>query len=134
MSLESWKKEFYPIDAIRPLWTEEAAIKHSLMKWKGLQERALRKHKVLPTYGGGVTTENDQVPSGSLSCALCQFTSMNCAACPLNKVSPGACTTNSDSLWIQYVRGHDPMPMIWALRKTLWFYKIKKLWRKLKWK
>ena len=81
MSLETWKAEFYPIEADKT--TKEQAIEHSLRKWQGLTPENLKKHGVIHERFAGVIDENDfragkptymypeAVPIDAGTCALC---------------------------------------------------------------
>lgn len=93
MSLESWKKEFYPVDACEIEGLVDAA-KHSLKKWEGLLSENRKKHGVilnkdsdLEEGGGGI------ILLDGTSCALCQVAG-ECVACPLNSIQ-NCCEDNS---------------------------------------
>ena len=69
MSLETWKSEFYPIDADKV--EAEDAISHSLNKWIGLQPENLAKHDVRASLYDGITDGSDRMYVGGDACALC---------------------------------------------------------------
>ena len=50
MSIESWKAEFYPVEAAEV--SAEDALAHSLKKWQGLQEESLLKHSLVKCRDG----------------------------------------------------------------------------------
>ena len=107
MSLESWKAEYLAVDVED--CSEEDALKHSLIKWRGLQEANLAEHKV--RLDNAFLIEDD--PYGYLridgeTCALCYHYFMtedmhreNCAKCPL---------VSCNLEWGSFVEG-DPVPM-----------------------
>lgn len=132
MSLETWKKEFYPSPASsfrKKSWLE--AAEHSLKKWKGLREENCDKHNVeLDQVGDVVDSHNfsDSFLIDSGSCALCvrsaryngDFLSNNCKICPLAKTLGRSCGgINDGSIFEKYVENGDPEPMILALEKTV---------------
>ena len=130
MSLKTWKKEFYPVEADSPeaQASTRAAIEHSLRKWRGLRPEALLKHEVrlVGLYNAEVVDDCSSQFINGRSCALCiQFddASGNCDGCPIFKVSGVACdpAKNSDevSAWEVYVHDADPEPMIAQLEKAL---------------
>ena len=59
MSLKTWKKEFYPKEAIDAIKTELMATKHSLRKWRGLTKANLKKHGLVQT-GDFIHKKNNQ--------------------------------------------------------------------------
>lgn len=133
MSLATWKKEFYPVEADSPeaQASARAAIEHSLRKWRGLRPEALLKHEVRlegPHHKEVVDAGRADERQGisSRSCALCvRFDDAggNCDGCPIVKVSGMACdhAENIDEVtaWEVYVHDADPEPMIAQLEKAL---------------
>ena len=133
MSLKTWKKEFYPVEANSPeaQASTRAAIEHSLRKWRGLRPEALLKHEVRlegPHHKEVVDAGRADERQGisSRSCALCfRFDDAdgNCDGCPIVKVSGRACDPGKDSdevsAWEVYVHDADPEPMIAQLEKAL---------------
>ena len=83
MSIESWKAEFYPVEADK--CPKENVVAHSIRKWEGLYADNLKKH--------GLEVDSDYIEDclydrfyiDSSSCALCQ-THFTCGDCPLYKV------------------------------------------------
>lgn len=138
MSLDTWKKEHYPVEANdeslknNPL----AATRHSLIKWYGLRERVLFKHG-LKVHGGTLfdPSSEEQLKIDSDTCALCEsyyHTSddsrdiYRCVECPLAKQRkadhPTPCDlrlkTESMSPYRMWDDNHNPEPMIDALELT----------------
>lgn len=125
MSLETWKAEFYPIEASKVL--VEDAVQHSLRKWRGLTKENLKKH--------GVKQDGNSIYDvfGSLrlnygSCALCfhyECSVSDCPGCPLVSVLGTRCDicVNRDdehivSPYREFIWRNDPLPMIEALEKA----------------
>ena len=134
MSLETWKKEFYPVeaDSLEAQASTRTAIEHSLRKWRGLRPEALLKHEVRleGPYNKEVVDDCADAENGprfllgNQSCALCLYiTDYTCEACPIFNVSGAACdpAENSDEVtaWEVYVHDADPEPMIAQLEKAL---------------
>jgi hypothetical protein len=142
MSLESWKEEFYPVEAQDMNHsTEKDCLQHSLKKWEGLTKENLDKHHVrvgkypqLLIAGRGLGS----LRITSNSCALCVKNLVNCSECILQKTLPGTCgeatspyefiTYKHDNYLQDFCSGcaydafkdnEDPRPMIEALQKTL---------------
>lgn len=115
MSEQTWFKEFYPIDAGDV--PASKAIKHSLVKWRGLRKESLRKH--------GLTKPPIEV--NDESCALCKnYISpsdfwdevdflTNCSDCPLKQFLGKRCDYSDNSVFIKYLDYGNPEPMIAAL-------------------
>lgn len=135
MSLISWKEEFFhrKLDNIQT-WSEIEIIDHSILKWEGLRQENLNRHKVrLDKYlFHNVVDSRPQVcpahvPINSDSCALCERWygntnedyRNNCHSCPLYQLGYGC--EERDSPWRQFdVRDSNPDPelMIRALKET----------------
>lgn len=130
MSLESWKKEFYPITANRT--NKKDAIEHSLLKWKGLTGKNLAKHNVKIKVGAVADDENMLYVDGD-SCSLCYHyyndtsswvEGSRCEDCPLYKTLGMDCEGEEQdnyeggpySVW-RYTK--NPSAMIEALERTL---------------
>jgi hypothetical protein len=124
MSLETWKKEFYPIEASEEMSAKEA-IEHSLRKWKGLRSENLDKHGVdARAEVQYIFGEDSFLAIDGSSCALCvKFLELDenlpwCYHCPLAKTLGRSC--GSDGMpYITWMETGNPEPMIKALRKTL---------------
>lgn len=138
MSFESWKAEFYLVDAQdRSVRSVDAALDHSLRKWEGLREKNLEKHglvqigtslfEALPddTYDGyGLELRID-----GETCALCAHFSCSSdfsyslkPACPLDAKRGAPCDVEREDernspyhAWSKY--GHAG-PMIRWLKLT----------------
>lgn len=142
MTVESWKEEFYPIEADR--CPKEEAIQHSLRKWSGLTENNLLKHEVkvdgaraiaggayvLPMNANGLRG-NHYVEIDSRSCSLCHhYNQGDCSACPITfyKQSEKMDTNQWEQCSTEYLhwrRVKDPHPMIELLKNTLAFMEKK---------
>lgn len=135
MSLETWKEEFYPVEA-NEVKGAIAATKHSLQKWIGLKEKNLKKHGML-AEGLRIKNKKDSyeeegftVASPS-SCALCESFFKDCERgdpckrCPIFKYKGRSCCSDgADSTIREYEKfveedDKNPEPMIRLLRKTL---------------
>lgn len=97
MSLESWKEEFYPVEASK--CSREEALNHSLLKWSGLKKENLDKHGLTflmgdILYGDLRTGQLFQIDAST--CALCYHHRCEnedeelCATCPLSIARGGA--------------------------------------------
>lgn len=106
MSEQTWMKEFYPVDACDV--PADKAIKHSLVKWRGLRKESLRKH--------GLTQPPIEV--NDESCALCKnyiLEVSDCSDCPLKQFLGNRCDYSDYSVFIKYLDYENPEPMIAAL-------------------
>jgi hypothetical protein len=147
MTIETWKKEFYPVEAED--CPEDQAIEHSLLKWQGLSPDNLAKHglELSPRFAGiiEIGKEYDDANAkffiGSDSCALCHHfhsddpdedengDETHCLECPLAITRGAACDhllvdeegeeLENESPWHEYAKSRDPKPMILWLTKTL---------------
>lgn len=124
MSIESWKKEFYEVEAkdvpVEPL----AATIHSLLKWQGLTAENLAKHRLIKlgrTIGDDETGERFYIDSDR--CALCQQYVMKttCVQCPL-ALYLGAVNSHvregCREPYKAFTNDGNPQPMIQALQGT----------------
>lgn len=130
MSLKSWKKEFYPIDASRVKDVREAIL-HSLHKWQGLRQEALDRHglQIVDSYIGTFRMNSPRLLIGSRSCALCHLTKSysSCAECVLfvsrNYTSCDSHMSDEDtSPWCAWLFYSNPEPMIASLEYALYYY------------
>lgn len=133
MSLDSWKKEFYPVEANKV--SEENALAHSLQKWDGLRPKNLDRHSV--TVYRAVLQDEDgyRLTIADGSCALCHqymyedmdpFSGGVCMACPLYKirgipcdVSAGGSEFYETSPYDVFRTKNDPEPMINLIKKAM---------------
>lgn len=130
MSLETWKKEFYPIPADK-VKSHKKAVEHSILKWTGLFPKNLKKHNIYKTKNTGIyeppsiTTDEDNYNFviDCSTCALCCLVEndrdVNCDNCKIVKVTGKRC----DNPWIRWRDKTDPKPMLKVLRKVLRSYK-----------
>lgn len=125
MSVRSWKKEFYPISAIKLAEKTDDPIQlteHALRKWKGLIPLNLNKHELK----GPPFFRNEE------SCSLCQhflnkYNQYNmCERCPIVRSGQLSCCDESDSSsYNKYLETGNVIPMIKTLEKAL-IYLLKK--------
>ncbi|MEE9366040.1 MAG: hypothetical protein V3W44_05060 [Dehalococcoidales bacterium] len=119
MSLETWKKEFYPTLASR--CSKGRAVAHSLRKWRGMLNKNLKRH--------GLKRENCVVIDGaqrfyfiidSGSCALCKhyIDVGRCRECPLSEISGRDCG-DARGPYERWMKTGNAKPMIKALEKAL---------------
>ncbi len=90
MSFNTWKAEYYPVDAHDT--HVDDALAHSIRKWDGFMPQALKKHDghVDGYYGGYIRfADNVLIVDGS-TCALCVHHLQHaCRTCPLAQVRGG---------------------------------------------
>lgn len=122
MSLQSWKKEFYPVPADEVY--KKGALAHSLQKWMGLTKEALRKHGLRHKEVGGVSAIIDK--SGhrllidSTSCALCLWYP-GCSGCPIQDVRGERCDREKGGHRTPYdwwTKKYNPRPMLALLKRA----------------
>ncbi len=119
MPLESWKKEFYSVDA--SLVPDHKALAHSLRKWEGALRKNRERHGVewcsvssyTPPY---VADGKDSVIFGASSCALCSCffcnTHRNGGAeqCPVEVVTGETC--------VEVYELYSPKEMVKLLKRV----------------
>jgi len=136
VSLETWKAEFYPVEASAT--RIEDATAHSLRKWVGLRKENLERHGVF--YSSDTRRVTDQpvdlfssygLVVSNESCALCHHHNKDraeqpCGDCPLAISRDGVPCDESDrdesSVWILWgasLSTQNPEPMIAALEAAL---------------
>lgn len=120
MSIETWKKEFYPVEAC-DVPTEEA-LDASILKWRGVLDTHLKKHKLTRN---GITIigapEEDCFELNADTCALCtHYIDENCEGCPLYLSTGKTCDgISGGSPWQEVVFGKkSPKVMVNALLKA----------------
>lgn len=118
MSLQTWKSEFYKVDAYKVGPAD--AVAHSALKWRGLLPENLKRHKVMHVGTNVVDDATGRHFTLYSSCALC--TNFSCNVCPLFLQEGLACDDTGAkgeiSLWHQAIRGsEDARPMVEALNK-----------------
>jgi hypothetical protein len=114
MSLASWKKEHYPVNAERV--EKDDALKHALNKWKGLRPQSLKKHDVnlsnrVHLNGYPIITIR--------SCALCIHYYPRCFECPLYELRNERCYEGKDNPYVDMLTMLNPEPMIALLEQAL---------------
>lgn len=128
MSIESWNREFYPVD----VWDvpQDQAIQHSLTKWQGLNKTALRRHKVWVVGSRLYDAQEKVFRIDDSTCALCvHYASVApaCHDCPLALLRGGVpCDSAegderyfSDTPYGKFVKQSDPRPMQRLLARAL---------------
>ena len=92
MSLESWRKEYYPVDADKLTSRDDKVlIEASLLKWIGLQKGNLAEHGLKKNIDCGRLFVGTHRLSGSRNCSLCtKHWDDGCYNCPLENCSYGS--------------------------------------------
>ena len=86
MSIKTWKKIHYPVEAGDCPTDNLSLLKHALLKWTGLREDVLKKHKLTVTRSGDVMDRDDYFSIDTETCSLCiryYKSNSNCKKCPL---------------------------------------------------
>lgn len=132
MSMDSWKKEFYPVEA--SLCSHENAVQHSLRKWGGLLKKNMKKHGLLvDDFSTIADCDGNTFDIDDSSCALCLLyyrhnvvDSEKCAACPLYEELGRSCDSSGDytdtsksAPYAVFCRTGDARPMVYALRRII---------------
>lgn len=122
MSIETWKKEFYPVRATSRM-SKKAAIEHSIKKWEGLLPENLKKHEVVIDVCGDVHDDEINFEICDESCALCQkYVHERCIKCPLYEKLGFGCgkgAIEDGDGWVYYMEEGDPELMLKNLRSLL---------------
>ncbi len=113
MTLESWKSEFYPIEASEV--PESEAVAQSLQKWIGLRKENLDKHECFLDEFGVVDVNGEYLMINADSCALCSYYQLaGCGICPLSEAGYGC--ELYESPWDKFTEDNSNVePMIAAL-------------------
>jgi hypothetical protein len=114
MTLQTWKDEYYDIEASEAIDNPLTAAQHSLKKWRGLTLENLQKHG-LEKEGGSRSIWNGwggRLNIDGYTCALCILVDDNCRKCGLWELGYGCKADQEYGIW--YYRD-DPLPMIKAL-------------------
>jgi len=133
MSLETWKEEFYPVDAdcFSVDNPDIELVEHSLRKWRGLRDKNIKKHNVVHNIVVGEVYDKAEdegyVQIGAESCALCTVYidgvdnhdghHESCCFCPLTDTRELPCDRGRGAPWLIYTNTGDPEPMIKALEE-----------------
>jgi len=127
MSIQSWKKEFYPVDASKCRKSILKALKHTLLKYTGTLKKNLKKHDIEKEKGSGRLFDCRGMSYGKFgfgedTCALCPNNFPDCSTCILYKSGNG-CLEDYDEDKINpyrfFVSDSDPKPMIRILKKLI---------------
>lgn len=118
MSVDSWKKEYYPIPADKVMINEKALVKHSLRKWLGIRPKNLKKHKVYARKAGIGGLEGPPFLFDASTCSLCEkhLGVFDCEYCPLLKQQGMPCGAIGTPYHHWLITG-NPYPMITELLK-----------------
>ena len=144
MSLETWKAEFYPVDARNV--PKHLAINHSLQKWIGMRPSNLARHQVCLERSGpvfiydGIAGDSAEfqvkLRINGRSCALCYWYLKDgydeelCTECPLYQLRGASCdqrkTTPDNaedfspcfSPWEEMTANNNVEPMIQLLTQA----------------
>ena len=118
MSIESWKKEFYPVLADSACKTDLQALRHTLKKYHGLRPENIKKHNLTHRYNVIRDSRDIFLFTGS-SCALCRKYSSFCKSCPIRKSEGGSCSEKENGAYIKLMNDSDPEPMILLMEKLI---------------
>jgi hypothetical protein len=140
MSLETWKKEFYPVTAKQAARsTILQSLLHSLRKWRGLTQRNLKRHGLRLVGHTIIDGEHNNLKRFHINaetCGLCHkfyegFGHTRCSRCPLAILRRGhACDYNCRSPYHVFIWCSNPLPMIRLLEKAVKLYQRKARKRK----
>lgn len=130
MSLDSWKAEFYPVEADQV--PKKQAIAHALQKWIGLRKENLNRHglqvfcSTIWEKTEGVFYQDAPVMAiNADSCSLCHFyLKKQCEKCPLfattgHRECEGDLDNGVYSPYEHWQSFHNPERMITALQQAL---------------
>ena len=113
MSLQEWKKRYYPVPAeeVAKTGDVDAMLQHALLKWSGLKPNILKKYKL----GKGTKTlsdANDQYfVTGGDTCALCLYFNICSKKCPLYD-----CQLEG---WFLWILDSNPTLMLQRIKKAI---------------
>lgn len=144
MSLDTWKEEFYPTDAVEFYGSTDwlAGLNHAHTKWIGFRPECLERHD-LTNIGAAILKDDDgeRMYINGSTCALCSMAHvsnapLDCSLCPLyrangriscdhNIIGDNAVCPNRMSPWAEFVRNKNPEPMINLIQKALGIYNEK---------
>ena len=130
MSIESWKKEFYPVDAKTVAEINNLAMfQHTLLKYKGARKENLKKHRV-KIINARIFSERRSAYGYPFkftdsTCSLCFAYHYigYCTSCPIHKAGQD-CNTVDDVPYQKFLDG-DPEPMIELMKKLIKKERIK---------
>jgi hypothetical protein len=130
MSLKSWRKEFYKVDAKDV--SEADALEHSILKWRGLLPSNLKRHKLRADSGNVIESIVHELylRIDSDTCALCvhhvELLQGLCANCPLSQVREDtrcdwAMNHERRAPYHDFTNNNNPKPMLkWLRRAKVW--------------
>ena len=120
MSLDSWKKEFYPEPANECSYDQ--ALEHSILKWTGLLPENLEKHGMVRLDNCIESLSRDGwLLIGGDSCALCRYhySPKNLCwddedPCPIVSVTEETC----DADYKKFLKEYQVTPMLSLLLRV----------------
>ena len=124
MSLESWKKEFYPVAASEE-HSDVEAIKHGILKWTGYSRESLEKHTLNKLCNTIYDVDwTDEFNFSISTCSLClkYYYENMCVECPLFLIDQGCLAVHHDGAISPYyttIKDGDPKYILEALKKAL---------------
>ena len=121
MSLQSWKDEFYPVDASECGKSHREQLEHSLRKWRGATKENAAKHGcfykdhfVISKAESECSGYPKAMGFGTKSCALCK--NNRCRDCPIFLSGRHSCI----SIVSEYAASdNDPSSIIAVLEELL---------------
>lgn len=101
MSIDTWKKEFYPTDA--ETTSIVGAVAHSIRKWRGIYSSNLRKHSLHKGYMFITDSGGKSFCLDSTTCSLCHhyYIRTGCKKCPIFLNTGSSC--GQDSLYVKAI-------------------------------
>lgn len=120
MSLESWKAEFYPVDAKDV--SEADALAHSLKKWEGLRKENLERHRGKHNEHRHIEFEDGIFMVNDGTCACCVHWDEDddgCPGCPLSQDRGERCDGGDDAPYGKFTLEHNPEPMIQLIQLAI---------------
>jgi hypothetical protein len=82
MSIETWKKEFYPVTADKCPKNKKAALRHAFKKWRGLLKKNLRRHGLI-RQGSWIGSKHDLAITKYISSGILVIDGDTCALCKM---------------------------------------------------
>lgn len=92
MSLKTWTKNYYPVEANK-VKTMKEAIRHTYRKWYGVHANILSQHGLRNDLGT-LKDNTGCLAFGHDNCALCVISKYNmygCEKCPLKQIRNASC-------------------------------------------
>lgn len=136
MSIETWKKEFYPVEAAEIADTDATVVEliaHSLKKWEGVRPGNIKKHGLKRAGYDSFHDGEEYFELDGDSCSLCaafygkqdisdetdRCEDSDCSVCPIFLANGKTC---ADAYQEFTIGSRRPTKMVNLLRKTLKHY------------